>query len=158
MSGLRIASSWLAGMNKMRWPSFLVWNALGGICWAAGVGLGAYFAGHAFEQVVTKIGVYGAVAIGVLVVALVAVAPPLDRRTALKERGRAIRERREADGRRPAGRAAARELGDRRHADHGVAAQQHRGLARRRAQDRLVELEREVRRGARDAAAQRLER
>ena len=96
VSGLRLASAWLAGMNRLRWPSFLVWNALGGIFWATAVGLGAYFAGHAFEKVVTKVGVYGAVAIALLVVALVAWRHH-SASEALKERGRAIRERREAE-------------------------------------------------------------
>ncbi|MEA2293120.1 MAG: hypothetical protein QOE86_759 [Solirubrobacteraceae bacterium] len=96
VSGLRIASAWLAGMNKMRWPTFLVWNALGGIFWACAVGFGAYFAGHAFEQVITKIGVYGAVGVGLIVVALVAWRHH-SASEALKERGRAIRERREAE-------------------------------------------------------------
>jgi membrane protein DedA with SNARE-associated domain len=68
VSGLRIASAWLAGMNKMSWPTFLFWNALGGICWATGVGLGAYYAGHAFEDVISKIGIFGA---GAAVLALV---------------------------------------------------------------------------------------
>src|SRR3954452_13682313 len=26
VAGLRIASAWLAGMNRMRWPTFLFWN------------------------------------------------------------------------------------------------------------------------------------
>jgi membrane protein DedA with SNARE-associated domain len=68
VSGLRIASAWLAGMNKMSWPTFLFWNALGGICWATGVGLGAYYAGHAFEDVISKVGIFGA---GAAVLALV---------------------------------------------------------------------------------------
>jgi membrane protein DedA with SNARE-associated domain len=51
VSGLRIASAWLAGMNGMRWPRFLVWNALGGICWALSVGFGVYLLGHAAEEV-----------------------------------------------------------------------------------------------------------
>ena len=63
VAGLRIASAWLAGMNKMPWPRFLFWNALGGICWAASIGLGVYFAGHAFEDV---IGVGGIVAAGLV--------------------------------------------------------------------------------------------
>src|SRR5215213_11511327 len=46
VAGLRIASAWLAGMNKMDWPRFLFWNALGGICWAASIALGVYFVGH----------------------------------------------------------------------------------------------------------------
>src|ERR671932_250596 len=32
-SGLRIASAWLAGVNRMPWGTFLVYNALGGIAW-----------------------------------------------------------------------------------------------------------------------------
>ncbi len=63
VAGLRIASAWLAGMNKMAWPRFLFWNALGGICWATTVGLGAYIVGHAFEEI---IGVGGIVAAGVV--------------------------------------------------------------------------------------------
>jgi membrane protein DedA with SNARE-associated domain len=63
VAGLRIASAWLAGMNKMPWPRFLFWNALGGICWATSVGLGAYIVGHAFEQI---IGVGGIIAAGVV--------------------------------------------------------------------------------------------
>jgi len=68
VAGLRIASAWLAGMNKMDWPRFLFWNALGGICWATSIGLGVYFVGHAFEKV---LGVGGIVAAGVVSGALV---------------------------------------------------------------------------------------
>jgi len=63
VSGLRIASAWLAGMNKMSWPRFLFWNALGGICWATSIALGIYLLGHAFENV---IGVGGIVAAGLV--------------------------------------------------------------------------------------------
>jgi membrane-associated protein len=70
VAGLRIASAWLAGMNKMPWPRFLFWNALGGICWATSIGLGVYIAGHAFEKV---LGVGGIVAAGLVSGALVGV-------------------------------------------------------------------------------------
>ena len=50
VAGLRIASAWLAGMNKMPWPRFLFWNALGGICWAVSIGLGVYFVGHVVRE------------------------------------------------------------------------------------------------------------
>jgi membrane-associated protein len=66
VSGLRIASAWLAGMNQMAWPTFLLWNALGGILWAAAIGFAVFFAGHLAEQ---AIAVAGPVAAG-LVVAL----------------------------------------------------------------------------------------
>ena len=65
VSGLRIASAWLAGMNKMAWPTFLFWNALGGIAWAASIGLGVYFLGHVAEQVISTVGPAAAV-VGVL--------------------------------------------------------------------------------------------
>ena len=70
VAGLRIASAWLAGMNKMPWPRFLFWNALGGICWATSIGLGVYLAGHAFEKV---LGVGGIVAAGLVSGALIGV-------------------------------------------------------------------------------------
>jgi membrane-associated protein len=63
VAGLRIASAWLAGMNRMPWPRFLFWNALGGICWATSIGLGVYFVGHVFEKV---LGIGGIVAAGVV--------------------------------------------------------------------------------------------
>jgi membrane protein DedA with SNARE-associated domain len=63
VAGLRIASAWLAGMNKMAWPRFLFWNALGGICWATSIGLGIYFVGHVFEEI---LGVGGFVAAGIV--------------------------------------------------------------------------------------------
>jgi membrane protein DedA with SNARE-associated domain len=68
VSGLRIASAWLAGMNRMHWPTFLFWNALGGIAWAASVTLSVYFLGHVAER---AIAIAGPVAAG-LVAALLA--------------------------------------------------------------------------------------
>jgi membrane protein DedA with SNARE-associated domain len=61
VSGLRIASAWLAGMNRMRWPTFLFWNALGGIAWAASIALGVYFLGHVAEDVIATAGPVAAV-------------------------------------------------------------------------------------------------
>jgi membrane protein DedA with SNARE-associated domain len=43
---LRAWAAFLAGVNKMRWPKFLVYNAAGGICWATLMGLMAFYAGH----------------------------------------------------------------------------------------------------------------
>lgn len=71
VAGLRIASAWLAGINGMDWPRFLFWNALGGVCWAATVGFGAYAAGHVFERI---IGVGGVVAAGAVGAALLVLA------------------------------------------------------------------------------------
>jgi membrane-associated protein len=61
VSGLRIASAWLAGMNKMRWPTFLFWNALGGICWAISVGVAVYLLGDVAEHIISVAGPIAAV-------------------------------------------------------------------------------------------------
>ncbi len=69
VAGLRIASAWLAGMNKMNWPTFLFWNALGGICWAASVVLTIYFLGDLAEHAIE---VVGPISAGIVVAALIA--------------------------------------------------------------------------------------
>jgi membrane protein DedA with SNARE-associated domain len=56
----------------MHWRTFLLWNALGGISWATSVALAAYFGGHAVERVFSRVGVYGGIAAGVLIVATIA--------------------------------------------------------------------------------------
>jgi membrane-associated protein len=72
VSGLRIASAWLAGINGMSWRVFLPWNALGGILWACTVGFGVYALGRVAESVFTVVGpVAGGLAVVALVVALV---------------------------------------------------------------------------------------
>ena len=59
ITGLRVWTSWLAGASDMRWPTFLVWNALGGTAWATSVALAAYYGGNGAKQVFSKIGLYG---------------------------------------------------------------------------------------------------
>jgi len=44
----------------MRWPSFLFWNATGGIAWAVSIGLLAYALGESAERVIKTAGVVGA--------------------------------------------------------------------------------------------------
>ncbi len=65
--GLRTWASWLAGANHMRWRTFFLWNALGGICWATGVGLIAYFLGQSASNAIAAFGIYGLVAVAVAV-------------------------------------------------------------------------------------------
>ena len=71
ITGLRVWTSWLAGASDMSWPTFLVFNALGGTAWATSVGLAAYYGGHGVEHVFSDIGLYG---IPVAVVVFVAFA------------------------------------------------------------------------------------
>jgi membrane protein DedA with SNARE-associated domain len=65
--GLRVWASWLAGATHMRWRSFFLWNALGGICWATAIGLLAYFLGNAAGNVIETFGIYGLVAVVIAV-------------------------------------------------------------------------------------------
>jgi membrane protein DedA with SNARE-associated domain len=67
-SVLRVTAAWVAGISRMHWWFFFLWNAAGGICWAVLVGLVAYYAGHAAAD---AIGTYGLWAGAGLVVALV---------------------------------------------------------------------------------------
>jgi membrane-associated protein len=59
-AGLRIAAAWLAGINHMRWRTFLFWNAAGGIAWAVSVGLLAYLLGPTAERLFKTFGIAGA--------------------------------------------------------------------------------------------------
>lgn len=65
--GLRVWASWLAGATHMRWRVFLFWNACGGACWATGVGLIAYYLGTAAGNALQTFGLFGLVAVLVVV-------------------------------------------------------------------------------------------
>lgn len=67
--GLRVTGAWMAGITHMSWWRFLFWNAAGGIAWAVGVGLLAYYAGKAAADALARYGVYAAIA-GVLALVL----------------------------------------------------------------------------------------
>src|SRR3954463_12374257 len=62
-TGLRIAAAWLAGINRMPWPSFLFWNATGGIAWAISIGVLAYALGESAEKAIRAAGLFGAAGI-----------------------------------------------------------------------------------------------
>lgn len=64
--GLRVVGAWLAGTHHMRWRSFLLWNALGGVAWALSVGIAAYLLGQAAGQLFRTLGFAVAGAIVVL--------------------------------------------------------------------------------------------
>jgi membrane protein DedA with SNARE-associated domain len=68
--GLRVWASWLAGATHMRWRSFVLWNALGGICWATAIGLLAYFLGNAAGNAIRTFGLFGLFAVLALGVGL----------------------------------------------------------------------------------------
>lgn len=71
ISLLRVTSAWLAGISHMSWWRFLFWNAAGGIVWAAGFGVLAYYTGHAAVDAIDQYGLYAAIALIVLIVGAV---------------------------------------------------------------------------------------
>lgn len=53
---LRVLAAFLAGVNCMPWPRFLLFNVLGGAAWATVFGLGAYLFGKEIERVAGPVG------------------------------------------------------------------------------------------------------
>lgn len=58
----------LAGLSQMRYPTFLWWNALGGISWGITFSLVGYFAGASYQKVASAIGGGAAIVAAVVVV------------------------------------------------------------------------------------------
>jgi membrane protein DedA with SNARE-associated domain len=63
---LRFTAAWLAGLGRMPWGRFLLWNGAGGILWATSVGLVAYYGGKAAADAITHYGVYAAAAVALV--------------------------------------------------------------------------------------------
>lgn len=66
---LRAWSAFLAGSNCMPWPTFLKYNAAGGVLWAALYSAGGYFFGSAFQRIARPAAVVLFIAAVVAVVA-----------------------------------------------------------------------------------------
>ncbi|MCA1981879.1 DedA family protein [Nocardioides nematodiphilus] len=63
----------LAGVSRMRYPTFLMWNAIGGISWGVTFCLVGYYAGASYARVASRIGRGGAVVVVVLVIGAIVV-------------------------------------------------------------------------------------
>jgi membrane protein DedA with SNARE-associated domain len=57
---LRVTAAWVAGLSRMHWWRFLVWNAAGGIVWATMVALISYYLGNAAASALSRYGLYAA--------------------------------------------------------------------------------------------------
>ena len=68
ITGVRSAAAWLAGIERMHYPTFLLYNAAGAITWGVTFGLVGYYGGQAAANVITQVGLYALIAVGVLVV------------------------------------------------------------------------------------------
>ncbi len=66
---LRVTAAWTAGLSRMNPWRFFAWNAAGGIVWATGVGLIAYYLGEAAANAISRYGLYAAG--GALILALI---------------------------------------------------------------------------------------
>jgi len=66
---LRALAAFLAGVNRMSWPRFLLCNAAGAMLWAALYGGAAYYFGHTLEHV-TKLAAFGLTAVAVIAVVI----------------------------------------------------------------------------------------
>jgi membrane protein DedA with SNARE-associated domain len=66
---LRVTAAWIAGISRMHWWQFFLWNAAGGIVWAVAVGLVAYYVGEAAAAAIGRYGLFAGAAIFVLLVA-----------------------------------------------------------------------------------------
>jgi membrane protein DedA with SNARE-associated domain len=64
---LRVTVAWIAGVTRMPWWKFLLWNAAGGIAWATSIGLVAYYAGKAAADAINRYGLYAVAVVAVLV-------------------------------------------------------------------------------------------
>jgi membrane protein DedA with SNARE-associated domain len=63
---LRVTAAWLAGISRMPWWRFLLWNAAGGVAWAMLVGVVAFVFGRAAADAVGRYGFLGAIAVALL--------------------------------------------------------------------------------------------
>ncbi len=69
---VRVAAAWLAGINHMPFKVFFFWNALGAITWGITFGLVGYFGGRAAANILSEVGLFGAIFfIAMLVVGLI---------------------------------------------------------------------------------------
>jgi membrane protein DedA with SNARE-associated domain len=68
VSVLRYTVAWVAGLARMPWWRFLVWNATGGIVWATTVGLVSYYLGKKAADAIATYGLFAAAAVAAAVV------------------------------------------------------------------------------------------
>lgn len=73
-SVLRVTAAWVAGISRMHWWFFFLWNAAGGIVWAVLIGLIGYYVGHAAADAIDRYGLWvGAGLVVVLAIVWLAV-------------------------------------------------------------------------------------
>ena len=82
---LRVTAAWIAGLTRMHWWKFLIWNAAGGIVWATGVALISYYLGDAAASALGRYGLYAAGGVILLSAAGFLIAHQIEKRVVEKE-------------------------------------------------------------------------
>ena len=70
-SVLRIFAAFLAGVNRMRWRSFLIFNAAGGIIWSTIYGVAAYLLGQQLLRLSGQVDLVLAIAGAAVIIAVI---------------------------------------------------------------------------------------
>ena len=70
---VRATLGWMAGIARMPFWRFLVWNVLGAVAWATAVGLLAYYLGEAVIKAIEKDLLYGLLAVAAVVALFVGI-------------------------------------------------------------------------------------
>jgi membrane protein DedA with SNARE-associated domain len=65
---LRFTAGWIAGLTRMRYWRFLLFDALGGTAWATTYGLVSYYSGMAAADAIQHDGFYAAIGIVLVIV------------------------------------------------------------------------------------------
>ena len=74
IDGLRQANGWIAGLSRMRWPSFLAFNVVGGVLWVGTWTTVGYMSGSHIDAIysaVVRYETYLAIAVAVLLIAYI---------------------------------------------------------------------------------------
>ncbi len=67
-----LTPTWVAGIHNVPARIYLLWNAVGAALWSVGIGVGAFYVGPPVIDAVDDVGLIGPIALGVLVLAGVA--------------------------------------------------------------------------------------
>jgi membrane protein DedA with SNARE-associated domain len=81
---LRAWAAFLAGVNRMPWSRFLLFNALGGVIWATLYGLGGYFLGEEIHRLTGPVGIVTIVLAVLIIIASLIVVRRNERQLAEK--------------------------------------------------------------------------
>ena len=84
-AALRAFVPGLAGMGGMHYPTFLIFNVLGGVTWATGFSIAGYLAGASFKKVQSYSSVAGYILMAIIILGVIVIVFRRKRRERLEE-------------------------------------------------------------------------